>query len=751
MRKIYLSVTATAVILSACAPQQEATPQERSIPHQQMEERNNGQINLQQVKHGPRQNVNQSDQGSMIDEDEHFLTDMSKFYDNADFENDQIHLLIDGMHLHTTPSAFIDGDEVYIPISFISAHLEAGVRYDKEANLVEILKADTNIELFIDADQATVNGVDVETPSFIEKDGTIFVPICFVAEALGYTVEKNIAEDEVKIETHQPEAETFGYYEEAETVQEEQSIPAQAMNQETYTVQAGDSLFLIAKKFNTTVERLKEINGLSDNEIEKGQVLVVLSRPESYTVIAGDTLFTIARKFELTVEQLIRYNELTSTSIQPGQQLSLMKQSSYTVKAGDTLYSIARSFGVTVANIQKWNNLSDNMLTVGQTLKVSERAATIPSDNGNDDTYKVQAGDTLYSIAKRFNVTVDQVKNWNNLSSNMISVGQDLNIIDNKQMSTPSTEKMSTYTVRSGDTLYSIAQRYNTTVDNIKRWNNLAINTLSLGQILSIDGEAKDDTSSSKKETKSPGQKTYTVVKGDTLLGIARRFNTTVDELKRINGLRHDDLNIGRTLTLVGNGNSSTKEQEGVTVSFKTHTVKSGDNLWDLSIQYGIPMLELAKENNLTLNSSLSLGQKITVPVYNVPVKSTVSPNHGEILDWWTEARYVFPVGTVATVKDVKSGKTFKVKHTTGGNHADSEPLTAKDAKIMKEIWGGKYSWTPRAIIINVDGRKLAAAMHSYPHSIAEIKNNNYDGHFCIHFLNSTRHKDGLIQDARTN
>jgi len=74
--------------------------------------------------------------------------------------------------------------------------------------------------------------------------------------------------------------------------------------------------------------------------------------------------------------------------------------------------------------------------------------------------------------------------------------------------------------------------------------------------------------------------------------------------------------------------------------------------------------------------------------------------------------------------------------------------LTANDASIMKGIWCGSYSWTPRAIVLSVNGRQLAAAMHSYPHSTYEIKDNNYNGHFCIHFLNSTRHNDGLIQDS---
>lgn len=241
---------------------------------------------------------------------------------------------------------------------------------------------------------------------------------------------------------------------------------------------------------------------------------------------------------------------------------------------------------------------------------------------------------------------------------------------------------------------------------------------------------------------------TYVVVTGDTLTGIAKKFNTTVDAIKATNNLTTDRLTVNQVLKLPAAKTETVTPpptEEG-TKTFKTHTVVSGDNAWNLSIKYGIPMLELLKINNLSLNSPLSVGQKLTIPVYTIPVKPVTSSRHGELLDWWTEARYVFSVGKDATVTDFQTGKTFKVRHTMGGNHADAEPLTASDAAVMKQIWGGSFSWTPRAVIISVDGRRLAAAMHSFPHADQSIKTNDYPGHFCIHFLNSTRHNDGLVQ-----
>ncbi|WP_096202499.1 stalk domain-containing protein [Bacillus sp. FJAT-45350] len=246
----------------------------------------------------------------------------------------------------------------------------------------------------------------------------------------------------------------------------------------------------------------------------------------------------------------------------------------------------------------------------------------------------------------------------------------------------------------------------------------------------------------------------YTVVAGDTLFNIANRFGTTVTELKNGNNLSTDTLHIGQRLH-IHSGNStlaqdttSTASNSSVTVTYIDHTIRSGDTIWNLSTQYGVPFNELLKENNLTTRSTLKIGQTVRIPEYHIPTKPVVSDKHGEVLDWWTEARYVFSTGKTATITDFQTGRTFQVRHTMGGNHADSEPLTAQDAQTMREIWGGQYSWTPRAIIVEVDGRKLAAAMHSMPHGDHVIKNNNYNGHFCIHFFNSTRHKDGLVQDS---
>jgi hypothetical protein len=127
------------------------------------------------------------------------------------------------------------------------------------------------------------------------------------------------------------------------------------------------------------------------------------------------------------------------------------------------------------------------------------------------------------------------------------------------------------------------------------------------------------------------------------------------------------------------------------------------------------------------------------------PKKSTPGPQYGELLDWWTEVQYIWPIGVQARVIDLATGKSFNIRRSYGAFHADVEPLSTADSAKMKEIWGG-WSWTTRPVIVEVNGRRIAASSHAMPHSIQTITDNGFDGHFCIHFLNSTRHKDNQMQ-----
>ena len=206
---------------------------------------------------------------------------------------------------------------------------------------------------------------------------------------------------------------------------------------------------------------------------------------------------------------------------------------------GDTLYSIARQYETTVDELKRINNLTNNVLNIGQVLKIpNNNGNNNDNNNGNNNeniTYIVVSGDSLYSIVRKYNTTIDELKRINNLTSNNLSIGQILKV----PTTNSSGDSTITYVVVSGDNLYDIARRYNTSVDAIKTLNNLTSNNLSIGQVLKIPSSTTSSTYFD-----------YVVVSGDSLYSIARKYNTTVDEIKSINNLKNNSLSIGQILRI---------------------------------------------------------------------------------------------------------------------------------------------------------------------------------------------------------
>lgn len=152
----------------------------------------------------------------------------------------------------------------------------------------------------------------------------------------------------------------------------------------------------------------------------------------------------------------------------------------YIVQSGDTLWSLAQRFGTTIAIIKQLNNLTSDNLSIGQILRIpsstTEPPVTPPPPTPGTFQYTVRSGDTIFFLAQRFGTTVDAIRSLNNLTTSNLIVGQVLKIPGNAFQ----------YTVQSGDTIFTLAQRFGTTVERIKAFNNLPNNNLSVGQVLLI-------------------------------------------------------------------------------------------------------------------------------------------------------------------------------------------------------------------------------------------------------------------------
>ncbi len=236
------------------------------------------------------------------------------------------------------------------------------------------------------------------------------------------------------------------------------------------------------------------------------------------------------------------------------------------------------------------NNLDD--LVEGAVKAIAEYLGvpyTKPGITVNDqDTYTVKKGDTLYSISKKQNIPIDTIIKLNNLTSSNLEIGQQLKL---KSDSNNSSNK-NQYIVKRGDTLYSIALKNNTTVDKLRELNNLNTNTLTIGQILALPIE-----------TNIEEYDIYIVKKGDSLWSISRKFNIDINDLIELNNLNDLTLQINQSILVP-------KQQENIETDI--YIVNKGDTLWSISNKLNIPVQTLKELNNLNSNL-LKVNQQLKI------------------------------------------------------------------------------------------------------------------------------------------
>jgi membrane-bound lytic murein transglycosylase D len=284
------------------------------------------------------------------------------------------------------------------------------------------------------------------------------------------------------------------------------------------------------------------------------------------------------------------------------QRVTLPKAKYYTVKRGDNLGEIADKYNVSVDDIKKWNNLRSSTVSRGKSLKILTNESVVKmvkkepktdnqqiavSDvkiNKEDKTkkivkadtlsaavatyYVVQKGDNLGNIAKKNNVTVEEIKEWNNLSNNSIQLGMSLQVAKNEENTkeelavAPKMENVE-YIVKKGDNLGSIAKKYGSSVDDLKQWNNLTDNNISLGKSLivaktemAVESKAVAETFKKKDNLASASKKNaldYYVQKGDSLYSISKKYpGVTIADIKKWNNISGEELKPGMKLKING-------------------------------------------------------------------------------------------------------------------------------------------------------------------------------------------------------
>lgn len=363
-----------------------------------------------------------------------------------------------------------------------------------------------------------------------------------------------------------------------------------------HKVRRGDNLSEIADRYNVAMSDIKRWNKLKNNKAPLGRNLKIIT---SETIAYKDKkekkakLDTIAvQKSSDIASASIETKELRESKVYKEEKIVTFKDvtKTYKVKNGDNLGEISEKYGVTVAEIKKWNKLKSNNIPLGKSLKIitNERVVTtvkkeVKSDaiaandkpkkdqksdvsDKEDSFYVVQQGDNLSTIAKKYNVSVDDLKQWNDLSDNTIKLESKLKIADiinnDKEESTPKTEvKNVEYIVQRGDNLSSIAKKNNVAVSDLKTWNDLSDDAIQLGdkiivaKKLVVDANQAVAEKYSKKEKVSKNEKEdhYYVQKGDSLFSIAKKYpGVTISDIKKWNGIRGNELKPGMKLKING-------------------------------------------------------------------------------------------------------------------------------------------------------------------------------------------------------
>ena len=355
-----------------------------------------------------------------------------------------------------------------------------------------------------------------------------------------------------------------------------------------HEVKRGDTLSGIALKYQVSIQQIRNWNGFEGDSIFQGQHLVMESprKVETYVVRSGDTLLEIASRFGIPLSSLRKLNDIHGDRIYPGQTLRLLRPGVdnqeaevHIVATGDTLWKISRRYGLSISEIKEINELESETILPGMTLhlrKIAEVEETV--ETGFE--YVVQKGDNLWDIARRFNVGVNLLHQLNRLEGEHITPGQRLQV-------RPTSLDEAVHIVRSGETLSAVALKYGISLSELREINGIQGSRILVGDKLRV--------------RKTPDA-THIVERGDALWEIARAYGMSVEDLMQLNGLSSNRIYPGQELRL-GRMPSD---------PYDIYIVKSGDYLNRVARLYQMSVADLKKVNDLR-NSVIHPGDPLKV------------------------------------------------------------------------------------------------------------------------------------------
>ena len=295
-----------------------------------------------------------------------------------------------------------------------------------------------------------------------------------------------------------------------------------------YKVRKGDTISEIAERYHVSTVELKKWNNLKTSRINFGQTLKIFtsgttsSYVESTTsssgnvnyhkIRKGETLGGIAEQYKVSASSIRKWNDITGNKILAGNTLKIYSDNytpvkndkvshnaeltgesiTHQIQTGETIIGISELYAVSIDDIKRWNNLSSSRIIAGKTLIIysngnghKSSSTTVVDNTKGSSTHKVKRGETLGGISTKYNVSISSIQKLNNISGNKIIIGQELKIPESSGFSSELT-KDGYHIVENGETLYSIAIKYKTSVQKIKKLNQLSSSKIIIGQKLKV-------------------------------------------------------------------------------------------------------------------------------------------------------------------------------------------------------------------------------------------------------------------------